>query len=84
MLHQGQDLQLNFVYDTKQHVKEINANGKKLVSYIYDNTGNLQEVVNAAGRMRYESDANKLVTQVIQDDKPVFAARFDEFGRWRR
>ncbi len=84
MLHQGQDLQLNFVYDTNQHVKEIDANGKKLVSYFYNPAGNLQEVVNTAGHIRYEFDANKLVTQLIQDDKPVFLARFDDFGRWER
>ncbi len=84
MRHSGQQLKMDLLYDTKQRVKEVHVDGKKLASYFYDTAGNLQEVINAAGRMRYDFDANKVVTQVIQDDQLLFTAKFDGFGRWQR
>ena len=84
MLHRGQKLQFDLLYDSDQRVREIQLDGKKQVSYYYDTNGDLSETTGPETQIQYEYDSNRLITKISQNGKLLFAANFDDFGRWQR
>jgi hypothetical protein len=84
MLHRGQELQFDLLYDSDQRVREIQLDGKKQVSYYYGTNGGLSETAGPETQMQYEYDSNRLITKISQNGKLLFAANFDDFGRWQR